>query len=76
MSPSTKVPSVPSRHTTQPGIEATADQPGLRFGMEALRNNMKQPGMAAYRFTATMGHFDEHDGWADELWRLRSRHLR
>jgi hypothetical protein len=67
MSPSTKVPSVPSRHTAQPGIEATADQPGLRFGMEALRDNMKLPGTAAYRFAATMGHFDKHDGWADDF---------
>jgi hypothetical protein len=67
MSPSKKVPSVPSRHTAQPGIEATADQPDLRFGMEALRDNMKLPGTAAYRFAATMGHFDEHDGWADDF---------
>jgi hypothetical protein len=67
MSPSKKVPSVPSRHTAQLGIEATADQPGLRFGMEALRNNMKLPGTGAYRFAATMGHFDEHDGWADNF---------
>jgi hypothetical protein len=67
MSPSTKVPSVPSRHTTQPGIKATADQPGLRFGMEALRDNMKLPGTVAYRFAATMGYFDEHDGWADDF---------
>ncbi len=67
MSPSKKVPSVPSRHTAQPGIEATTDQPGLRFGMEALRDNMTLPGMAAYRFAATMGHFDKHDGWADNF---------
>ena len=67
MSPSKKVLSVPSRHTAQPGIEATADQPGLRFGMEALRDNMKLPGTAAYRFAATMGHFDEHDSWADDF---------
>jgi hypothetical protein len=67
MSPSKKVPSVPSRHTAQPGIEATANLPGLQFGMEALRNNMKLPGMAAYRFAATMGHFDNHDGWANDF---------
>jgi hypothetical protein len=67
MSPSKKVPSVPSRHTAQPGLKATANQPGLRFGMEALRDNMKLPGMAAYRFAATMGHFDEHNGWADDF---------
>jgi hypothetical protein len=58
---------VPSRHTVQPGIEPTADQPGLRFGMEALCNNMKLPGTAAYCFAATMGHFDEHDGRADNF---------
>ncbi len=67
MSPSKKVPSVPSRHTALPAIEATADLPGLRFGMEALRDNMKLPGTAAYPFAATMGHFDKHDGWADDF---------
>jgi hypothetical protein len=67
MSPSKKVPSTPSRHTAHPEIEATADLPGLQFGMEALRDNMKLPGMAAYRFAATMGNFDEHDGWADDF---------
>jgi hypothetical protein len=67
MSPSKKVPSVPSRHTAHPEIEATADLPGLRFGMEALRDNMKLPGTAAYRFATTMGHFDKHDGWADDF---------
>jgi hypothetical protein len=67
MSPSKKVPSMPSRHTAHPGIEATADLPGLRFGMEALRNNMKLPGTAAYHFAATMGHFVEHDGWANDF---------
>jgi hypothetical protein len=67
MSPSKKVPSMPSRHTTKPEIEATANQPGLRFGMEALRDNVKLPGTAAYHFAATMGHFDEHNGWADDF---------
>jgi hypothetical protein len=67
MSPSKKVPSVPSSHTTHPEIKAMADLPGLRFGMEALRDNMKLPGTAAYCFAATMGHFDKHDGWADDF---------
>jgi hypothetical protein len=67
MSPSKKVSSVPSRHTMHPEIEATADLPGLRFGMEALRDNMKLPGTGAYRFAATMGHFDEHDSWVDDF---------
>ncbi len=62
MSPSKKVPSVPSRHTAHPEIKTTANLPGLRFGMDTLRNNMKLPGTAAYHFAATMGHFDEHDG--------------
>jgi hypothetical protein len=39
----------------------------LRFGMEALWDNMKLPRTAAYRFAATMGSFNEHNEWADEL---------
>jgi hypothetical protein len=39
----------------------------LRFGMEALRNNMKLPGTAAHRFAATMGNFYKDDAWADEF---------
>ena len=39
----------------------------LRFGMEALRDNMKLPGTAAHRFATTMGTFDENDEWADEF---------
>jgi hypothetical protein len=64
---SRKMLPVPSRHTAHPEIKATADLPGLRFGMEALRNNMKLPGTAAYRFAATMGNFDKHDGWANDF---------
>ena len=39
----------------------------LRFGMEALRDNMTVPGTTAHRFAATMGSFDEDDAWADDF---------
>ena len=53
--------------TVVPIARSGTNTPTLRFGMDALRENMTLPGTAAYRFASTMGVFDAHDVWADDF---------